>query len=274
MHGLDRQGHVHRRRRHDLRRRQGRPDEQDAARADDRLQRDGAERLQQHREPAARRVPRARGDEPARAADPGQPLAGPAGGPGSRRATRACARGAPSRSGSTAAGATSARSCSPRATRCGCPNRTEWAWNAGYSRIAEQAAAARQGLWNPAYCGLGPSDALAAARDRQRGRRRAGRGQPQRRVDPRPQPGPRQRGPPRRLVAARLRAAAATSFPDWATLPPGESLTVYVGGGTDTWTEFFWDRAHADLREPDRRRAGDGRRRLPVRPAGRPARHR
>ena len=39
------------------------------------------------------------------------------------------------------------------------PNRGEWAWNAGYSTIAEQAAAAGLGLWNPTYCGLGPSDA-------------------------------------------------------------------------------------------------------------------
>ena len=61
-------------------------------------------------------------------------------------------------------------------------------------------------------------------------------------------------------------------FPDWATLPPGESLTVYVGEGTDTWTEFFWNRRKRLVREPDRRRARTGRRRLPVRSAGRPAR--
>ena len=49
-------------------------------------------------------------------------------------------------------------------------------------------------------------------------------------------------------------------FPDWATLPPGESLTVYVGGGTDTWTEFFWDQRKPIFENPTggERAMGDG----------------
>ena len=86
------------------------------------------------------------------------------------------------------------------------PNRSEWAWNDGYSQIAEQAAATGHGLWNPTYCGLGPSDASPLRVIANADADGAGRGQPQRRVDARPQPGHRQRGPPRRLVAARLRA--------------------------------------------------------------------
>ena len=33
------------------------------------------------------------------------------------------------------------------------------AWNADYARRAERAAAGQLGIWNPTYCGLGPSDA-------------------------------------------------------------------------------------------------------------------
>jgi endonuclease YncB( thermonuclease family) len=120
------------------------------------------------------------------------------------------------------------------------PNANEWAWNAGYSTLAERAAAAQRGIWSPTYCGLGPSDA----------------------------------SPLRVLVNAdadgddhdfingewiRIRnldtvnevhlggwwvrdsALRRYTFPEWATLPPGETLTVYAGDGTDTWTEFFWD---------------------------------
>ena len=49
-------------------------------------------------------------------------------------------------------------------------------------------------------------------------------------------------------------------FPDWATLPPGESLTVYVGAGTDTWTEFFWDQRKPIFENPTggERAMGDG----------------
>ena len=111
------------------------------------------------------------------------------------------------------------------------PNRQEWAWNAGYSALAEQAAAGQAGIWSPAYCGLGPSDAsplrvIARAEDGEwiRIRNQDALNEVH-------------------LGGWWVRDSALRRyvFPDWATLPPGESLTVYVGGGTDTWTEFFWD---------------------------------
>ena len=39
------------------------------------------------------------------------------------------------------------------------PNTNEWLWNASYSTLAERAAAAHRGIWNPTYCGRGPEDA-------------------------------------------------------------------------------------------------------------------
>jgi endonuclease YncB( thermonuclease family) len=130
------------------------------------------------------------------------------------------------------------------------PNRQEWAWNASYSELAEQAAANQLGLWSPAYCGLGPSDAsplrvIASADDSEWIR-------------------------VRNLDAVnevhlggwwvRDSALRRYVFPDWATLPPGESLTVYVGGGTDTWTEFFWEQRNPIFENPTggQQAMGDG----------------
>ena len=30
------------------------------------------------------------------------------------------------------------------------------------------------------------------------------------------------------------------TFPDYTTIAPNDSLTLYVGSGTNTWTEFYW----------------------------------
>ena len=130
------------------------------------------------------------------------------------------------------------------------PNRQEWAWNAGYSTLAEQAAARQVGIWSPAYCGLGPTDAsplrvIANATDGEWIR-------------------------VRNLDAVnevhlggwwvRDSALRRYVFPDWATLPPGESLTVYVDAGTDTWTEFFWEQRNPIFENPTggERAMGDG----------------
>jgi endonuclease YncB( thermonuclease family) len=114
------------------------------------------------------------------------------------------------------------------------PNRQEWVWNAGYSALAEQAAAQQLGLWNPGYCGLGPTDAsplqvIANATGDEWIRVRN--------LDPVNEV---------HLGGWWVRDSALRRyvFPDWATLAPGDSLTVYVGKGTETWTEFFWDQRH------------------------------
>jgi endonuclease YncB( thermonuclease family) len=119
------------------------------------------------------------------------------------------------------------------------PNRQEWAWNAGYSALAEQAAGQQLGMWNPASCGLGPSDAsplrVLANADPDGNDNSFVNGEwiRVRNLDTVNEV---------RLGGWWVRDSALRRyvFPDWATLPPGESLTVYVGKGTDTWTEFFW----------------------------------
>jgi endonuclease YncB( thermonuclease family) len=121
------------------------------------------------------------------------------------------------------------------------PNRGEWVWNAGYSQIAEQAAAAGVGIWNPTYCGLGPSDAsplrviVNSDADGADEKNLNGEWIRIRNLDPVNEV---------HLGGWWLRDSVITRyhFPDWVTLPPGDSLTVYVGKGTDTWTEFFWKR--------------------------------
>ena len=139
------------------------------------------------------------------------------------------------------------------------PNRQEWAWNAGYSTLAEQAAASQVGLWSPAYCGLGPSDISPlrvianADADGNDERNIGGEWIRVRNLDPVNEV---------RLGGWWVRDSALRRyvFPDWATLPPGESLTVYAGAGTDTWTEFFWGERKPIFENPTggERAMGDG----------------
>jgi hypothetical protein len=139
------------------------------------------------------------------------------------------------------------------------PNRTEWAWNAGYGKIAEEASATGAGIWNPTYCGLGPSDASplrvivdpdAAGADE---KNLNGEWIRIRNLDTVNEV---------HLGGWWVRDSALRryTFPDWATLPPGESLTVYVGKGTDTWTEFFWGQRSPVFENPNggERAMGDG----------------
>ena len=139
------------------------------------------------------------------------------------------------------------------------PNRQEWAWNAGYSTLAELAAAQQLGLWSPAYCGPGPSDAsplrvLANAdADGDDNANVSGEWIRIRNLDT---------VNTVQLGGWWVRDSALRRyvFPDWATLPPGESLTVYAGGGTDTWTEFFWDQRKPIFENPTggEKAMGDG----------------
>ena len=112
----------------------------------------------------------------------------------------------------------------------------EYAWNVDYARRAERAAARQLNLWNPTYCGLGPSDA-SPLKVTVNGSVRFLNDEWVR---------IRNLDPVNEVYlggwSVRDSALNRYTFPEWATLPPGESLTVYVGEGTDTWTEFFWNR--------------------------------
>jgi endonuclease YncB( thermonuclease family) len=118
------------------------------------------------------------------------------------------------------------------------PNGNEWLWNAGYSTLAERAAAAQRGIWNPTYCGAGPQDAarlrvtVNGDADGIDSENLNGEWVRIRNLDP--------------VAAVRLGGWSLQQttpgrhvLPDWVTLPPGEELTVHVGRGTPTWTELF-----------------------------------
>jgi endonuclease YncB( thermonuclease family) len=133
------------------------------------------------------------------------------------------------------------------------PNGQEWAWNAGYSLRAEQAAAQRLGIWNPVHCGAGPSDESPL------------------RVLVNPWEGQRERewirvrnlDPVNEVHLGgwwvRDSALRRYVFPKWTTLPPGEALTVSTLKGSETWTEFFWYQRRPIFENPAGDRAlGDG----------------
>jgi endonuclease YncB( thermonuclease family) len=116
------------------------------------------------------------------------------------------------------------------------PNQREFAWNVDYARRAEWAAEKRRGIWDPTYCGAGPSDGIplkvtvnGSVRFLSEEWVRVRNLDPVNEVN---------------LGGWSIRDSALNRFvfPEWATLPPGESLTLYVGEGTHTWTEFFWGR--------------------------------
>jgi endonuclease YncB( thermonuclease family) len=138
-------------------------------------------------------------------------------------------------------------------------NSSEWVWNAPYSLLAERAAARRQRLWDPTYCGAGPSDAsplsvqVNADADGSDIDNVNGEWVRIRNLDPVNEV---------HLGGWWVRDSALNryTFPEWATLPPGERLTVYVGQGTDTWTELFWGerRPVFENPRPNGRTVGDG----------------
>jgi endonuclease YncB( thermonuclease family) len=118
------------------------------------------------------------------------------------------------------------------------PNGNEWVWNASYSALAERAAAAHRGVWNPTACGRGPAD-WARLRVEVNGdadgtdqENLDGEWVRIRNLDP---------VRPVNLGGWSLRDSAPGGyvFPEWTTITPGETLTVHVGKGTDTWTEQF-----------------------------------
>jgi endonuclease YncB( thermonuclease family) len=119
------------------------------------------------------------------------------------------------------------------------PNTNEWVWNASYSRLAEQAAAAHRGLWNPTACGRGPEEdaqlrlSVNGDADGDDAENVNGEWVRVHNLDP---------AKAVQLGGWALRDTAPRQlvFPDWVTVPPGEELEVHVGKGTDTWTELFW----------------------------------
>jgi endonuclease YncB( thermonuclease family) len=138
-------------------------------------------------------------------------------------------------------------------------NSSEWALNATYSALGQRAAAQRIGIWNSYYCGPGPDD-LAYLRVW---------------VNSNP-PGNEDDNPngewvkvknldPARSVAIggwwlRDSALRRYTFPAGATVAAGSSVTMFVGRGADTATDFFWGQRNGvfDNVSDDGHGRGDG----------------
>jgi endonuclease YncB( thermonuclease family) len=124
------------------------------------------------------------------------------------------------------------------------PSRVENAWNTEYSTLAQRAATLGRGLWDTDYCGVGPSQTSplqlwANTDDDERGNDDVNEEWMKiRNLDP-------VNAVPLGGWWVRDSQLRRYTIPSWVTLPPGETLTVFVGEGEDTFTELFWGRQNA-----------------------------
>jgi hypothetical protein len=139
------------------------------------------------------------------------------------------------------------------------PNRHEYAWNRDYSVLAGRAAAAQRNLWDPDYCGVGPSPDhplqmwVNSDADGDDTFDPNGEWVRIKNADPvNPMP----------LGGWWLRDSALRKyvFPSWATVPPGGEITLYVGRGDTNEREFYWGRRYPAFENVtrDERDVGDG----------------
>ena len=131
------------------------------------------------------------------------------------------------------------------------PNYKENAWNAEYARTGEWAASLQRGIWNPTYCGAGPNDESPLKVTVNSDSRAAGGEWVRiRNLDP-------VNSVP--LAGWSLRDSLTRyAFPEWAVVPPADTLTVYVLEGEDTFTELFWGRQNTLFDNPGKNGMGDG----------------
>ena len=119
------------------------------------------------------------------------------------------------------------------------PNRKEWVWNRDYSVLAQRAQKKGVGLWSPQYCGLGFSEAsplqlwVNSDADGADSANTGGEWIRVRNLDP-------VNTVPLGGWWVRDSQLRRYTFPEWAALPPGETVTVRVGQGLDSFTELFW----------------------------------
>ncbi len=137
------------------------------------------------------------------------------------------------------------------------PNGKEWAFNRRYGKLAARAAKQRVGLWNTSYCGDGPAPGAAL-----------GVGV---RWDAPHNDGSHVNGewirirnhdPVNALSLHRwwVRDSALRRFrlPSTAIVPPGRSIRVRVGKGTNNATNFFWGQSDPIFENAKRGRRGVG----------------
>jgi endonuclease YncB( thermonuclease family) len=139
------------------------------------------------------------------------------------------------------------------------PYTVEYAWNADYSTLAQQAAARGLNLWDTNACGVGPSEGVPLRLT----------------VSPDPRGNDQQNLNGEQVTIQNLSLTAAVpldgwwlrdsslarfEFPAWAVIPPGGSVTVSVGRGVDTGSAFYWGLGHPIFENAtqDGRGLGDG----------------
>jgi endonuclease YncB( thermonuclease family) len=136
-------------------------------------------------------------------------------------------------------------------------SRSEWALNRSYNYLAQRAAAQNVGIWNSHFCGSGP-DQLARLRvwvnANPPGRDAA---------DPNGEWAKVKNRDPAHAVGLghwwlRDSALRRYTFPPGTTVPPGGTVTLYVGRGTDTAVDFFWGYHKGVFDNEDEHGTGDG----------------
>jgi micrococcal nuclease len=139
------------------------------------------------------------------------------------------------------------------------PNGKEWAWNRRYGDLAAQAASARVGLWDTDFCGTGPWSGAALElklrwdAPHSDGHHVNGEWIRIKNDDP-------LAALPLHRWWVRDSALRRYRLPRIAVVPPGGSVRVRVGKGTDTLSNFFWgqpDPVFENVKR-GRRAIGDG----------------
>jgi micrococcal nuclease len=139
------------------------------------------------------------------------------------------------------------------------PYTVEYARNAEYSTLAQQAATRGVNLWDTNACGSGPSEGVPLRLT----------------VAPDPPGSDLENLDGEQVTIQNLSlttpvplegwwlrdsSLARFEFPAWAAIPPGGSVTVSVGSGTDTSYAFYWGLDHPLFENATRdgRGLGDG----------------
>ena len=139
------------------------------------------------------------------------------------------------------------------------PYTVEYAWNATYARLAQEAAARGRNVWDTNACGEGPSEGVplrvTVAPDPRGDDRRNINGEQVTIQNLSPT-----EGVPLTGWWLRDSSLQRFRFPWWAGVPPGGSVTVSVGVGLNTPTSFYWGLDHPIFENPlpDGRGLGDG----------------
>jgi micrococcal nuclease len=135
------------------------------------------------------------------------------------------------------------------------PKRDEWAWNATYRRLSQDARASQRGLFDPRGCGGGGAQLRMRLRyDAPHNDRTHVNGEWARIVNP--------YGHPQAIGRWRFRDSALRhfSFPAGTTIPAHGSVRLRMGRGPDRGRTFHWGLTAPPFENPtyDRVSLGDG----------------